>query len=81
MRFFFLSVPGLLALVAVLWCAQVLQTLPDDIIEFRATQSRSEKLLQLLKWAGGIVAAIVTGVIFYSLFTVSLSEWESWKRF
>lgn len=81
MRFFFLSVPGLLALLSVLWCAHVLQSLADDIIAYRETQSRAVKALQMLKWAGTLVAAVVAGVIFYSLFTQSISEWESWKRY
>ncbi|MBT5706745.1 hypothetical protein N8766_02595 [bacterium] len=76
-----LSPESVAAIIGVIWCAKVLDSFSSDWSNFHESQENSDRVIQILVWISAIIAAVVTGVIMFSLISTSLSELESWKRF
>ena len=81
MRFLLLSPVGIIAVLGILWCARVLQSLPSDWQEFHETGDRNRKRGLIFVWMTALAAATITAIILYGLTVTSLDELESWKRF
>ncbi len=80
MRLVVLSVPAMLALAGVLWCAWILQRIPDDWLAYREEMDANQRRWQVALWVGSAVVGVATLAGIVAMWGVTAAEWESWKR-
>ena len=76
----FLSFPGLIAVLGLLWCVNVIGSFSSDWEAFRETDDTGDRAIQLFVWFITLIAAVVTVGLMVWFFYASLTELESWKR-
>ena len=81
MRFFFLNPKAIIAILALLWCAKILQSLPSDWVTFKDSEDRGDRAIQVFAWVFTLIIAIGTGSYFFSFLSFSFNEIQDWMRF